>query len=127
LQKQDSNNQALRTLNLVAGTTMMRPEETSLPRLFNFTYFRVNKFKISDIKKKKKIICMIFKLTHSSNYLKKLMSLLQRHCKINLQLRASSNFRATLKESAPYIAPLFGYRSSWRYARIRGEDKSKYW
>ena len=28
LQKQDSNNQALRTPNLVAGTKMIRPEET---------------------------------------------------------------------------------------------------
>jgi len=54
------------------------------------------------------------------------MSLLCRHCKIHLQLRASSNFIAILKETVPDIAPLFGYRSSWRYACIQGEDKSKY-
>jgi len=58
---------------------------------------------------------MLFKLTHSNYYFKKLMSLL-RHCKINLQLRASSNFRAILKESPPDIASLFGHRSSWRCA-----------
>jgi hypothetical protein len=53
LQQQDSDNQALRMPNLAAGTKIIRPEETSLPRFFNLTYFRANKLKICQICKGK--------------------------------------------------------------------------
>jgi len=71
LQQQDSNNQALRMPNLAAGTKMIRPKETSLPRFFNFAHFKANKFKICQIctgKEKLSALFLIIKPTRCTNF-----------------------------------------------------------